>query len=237
MKRASPEPGLIRVCGVGRGLPYPNEEGWENIPAWSRGAEPWDKLSPFKIGPIQGCNNFESWWQSHKVWNPVVAQKGWDWKWPSEIHVDADNNPNEAWYKWHNALIANKHPVRRPNGRAIPLYAWWGGKKLGIVEARKQIYIPYLQKLYRMELAYQKLLEKVREGQSIIILEPDGPPPHLYTKGGDVTLESLIQLQDVTELKDFPGVSSKSAKYVPYGHGYVIALTLLEDLEKIKNSR
>jgi hypothetical protein len=101
---------------------------------------------------------------------------------------------------------------------------------LGIVEARKEIYIPYLQKLYRAHSAYVKLLEKVREGQNVIILEPDGPPPHLYPAGWDATLETLIQLQEVTELKDFPGGVGRGSKYVPYGHGYVIALTLMEDL-------
>jgi hypothetical protein len=49
--------------------------------------------------------------------------------------------------------------VRRPNGRAVPLYAWWKGQKLGIVEARKQIYIPYLQDLYRQSPIYKQLLQ------------------------------------------------------------------------------
>jgi len=118
--------------------------------------------------------------------------------------------------------MSNPHPIRRPNGRAIPLYAWWNGQKLSVIEARKQIYIPELQ----------KLLEKVREGQNIIIVEPDGAPLNLYPQGFEVNIDLLTILQDVTTVKDFPGSKLKSDKYVPYGHGYVIALTILEDLQR-----
>jgi hypothetical protein len=223
----------IKIRGVARGIPYPSStEGWENIPAWSRGAYPWNQLSPFIIKGFDECNNFESWWQSFKVWKKVDARKGWDWTWPAETHAEEDI-PNEQWHKWHQALLKNPHPVRRPNGRAIPLYAWWEGRKLGIIEARKEIYIPYLQKRYRESPIYQKLLEKVKSGQNIIILEPDGPNPTLFPDGMNVDLDLLIHLQNVTKMADFP--KGKGEKYVPYGHGYVIALTLLEDLERDGN--
>lgn len=169
MKRVSREHGSIRVAATVRGTPYPKIDGWETISAWSRGADPWKNLSPFRLGKLYEFSSFENFWQSFKVWEKVDAQKGWDWTWPEEIHVDKDNNPNENWKKWHDALMSNPHPIRRPNGRAIPLYAWWNGKKLSVIEARKEIYIPELQKLYRNDPTYQKLLEKVRDGQNIII--------------------------------------------------------------------
>ncbi len=228
MKRVSVEPGSIRIRNVSRGVAYPSVKGWENIAAWSRGASPWKKLSPFIIpSPIPDiCNNFESYWQSWKVWETLSEQKGWEWKWPAEVH----GAPNEVWQKWHDALLRNKHAVRRPNGRAIPLYAWWEGRKLNIIEARKEIYIPGLQKVYRDSKVYQILLEKVKNGQKIIILEPDGPTHTIYPDGMDVNREILTSLQNVTEMKDFP--KGQGSKYVPYGHGYVIALTLFEDLIK-----
>lgn len=232
------EEGKVRIRNVGRGIAYPKEEdnGFINIPAWSRGAKPWDDLSPFKIGPIDGCLTFETYWQSFKVWECVDAQKNWMWTWPAERHVDSGTNkPNEAWHKWHAALLKNKAAVRRPNGRAIPLFAWWEGRRLGVVEARKEIYIPKLQALYRAHPTYQKLFDLVAvQGKKICILEPDGPLHEHFPHGMDVTLSLLNQLQDVTKLKDFPGVKSTSEKYVPYGHGYVLALTLLEDMNKKK---
>lgn len=223
MKRATVEPGSIRVCGIARGVSYPSEnDGYRNIPAWSRGASPYNQLSPFFIGPVihgeERAENFENFWQSHKVWPVILATK--------EQHVE-NGEPNAQWKVWHDKLMRNKTAVRRPNGRAIPLYAWWEGEKLGVVEARKRIYIPYLQELYRKHPVYQQLLEMVRGGQNICIIEPDGPDPSYYCEGVDMNLEKLIEWQDRTLLSELSG------RYFPYGHGYVIALTLLEDIQRV----
>jgi hypothetical protein len=226
MKRVSPEPGSVAVFRCGRGISYPeSKEGWINIAAWSHGASPWKQLSPFLIGPIEGCSNFESWWQSHKVWESIDGQK----------HVGDDGLPNEAWYAWRKALLAKPEAVRRPNGYAKPLYAWHGGQKLGVVEARKQLYIPELQRLYRAHPVYQQLLKTVTEGQSVIIIEPDGPAEDVRCQ--PLSKETLIALQDCTTCKEAAHhfgqpEGAGSNRYFPYGHGYVIALTLLEDLAK-----
>lgn len=256
--------GKIRIRSFYTGSTLPNVTSYENIQAWSGGTEPWKQLSPFVIGPVvlEGeeiiAENFENLWQGLKVYEKVDAQNTWQWKWPAEVHVEGEEKlPNEAWHKWHNALLKTSHAVRRPNGRAVPLYAWWprrlwrgeskGSKdldinldpqgnstthvKLGVIEARKQIYIPYLQELYRKHPAYQSLLNKVKSGVNIIILEPDGPPSMFYPTGLEVDLNMLVHLQGVTELNQLLGLNTSSKKYVPYGHGYVIALCLLEDVQ------
>jgi len=230
--------GVIRIRNVERGVSYPSAKGFKNIPAWSRGASPWKELSPFSIGPIIFNQNvqapiFENFWQSFKVWGRVEKQNTKNWKWPAEIHVDQNGEPNQNWHRWHNALLQHNLPVRRPNGKNVPLYAWWGTEKLGIIESRKKIYVPFLQYLYRSHPIYQKLLKEVKEGQNIIILEPDGPNHNLYPEGMEVTIDLLLKLQNVTKMKDFPGgeMFENPEKYVPYGHGYVLALTLLEDLK------
>ena len=254
--------GKIRIRSFYTGSTLPNVTSYENIQAWSGGTEPWKQLSPFVIGPVvlEGgekivvAENFENLWQGLKVYEKVDAQNTWQWKWPAEVHVEGnDKLPNEAWHKWHNALLKTRHAVRRPNGRAVPLYAWWPRRlwrgeptpkdkgdstttttthvKLGVIEARKQIYIPYLQELYRKHPAYQSLLTKVKSGVNIIILEPDGPPSMFYPTGLEVDLNMLVHLQGVTELNQLPGLNTSSKKYVPYGHGYVIALCLLEDAQ------
>jgi hypothetical protein len=233
---------------VGSG--YPNVTGWTNIPAWSRGASPWKQLSPFVIGPVnyiengiqRKCDNFENFWQSHKVWHIIDKQTKPEWRWKSETHINGQFNrntplslipePNDAWYIWHDALLANDKAVRRPNGKIAPLYAWWQGKKLGIIESRKQIYIPYLQALYRNHPVYQRIYNMVRRGTNIILLEPDGPTFELYPQGMDVTYDIVSNLQNVTKMEDFPGgeLYPNPNKYIPYGHGYVISLTIFEDL-------
>lgn len=234
--------GEIRVRNVERGVSYPAVAGFKNIPAWSRGAAPWKQLSPFEIGPVVFQEDgvmkqspiFENFWQSAKAWQHVDKQNGKNWKWPADVHIGPDGNPNQAWYKWHNALLSHNLPVRRPNGKIAPLYAWWKGQKLGIVEARKQIYIPYLQQLYRAHRVYQQLLTEVRNGQNIILLEPDGPHFSLYPDGMTVDLQLLYRLQDVTQMRDFPDGErhENPGKYCAYGHGLVIALTLLQDLSQ-----
>ncbi|MFS8159207.1 MAG: hypothetical protein ACMG6E_03165 [Candidatus Roizmanbacteria bacterium] len=244
-------PAEIRIAKQGRGISYPVVKGFEQIPAFSRGRAPWKQLSPFTIGPVlwdivdeddnevpQEAESFENFWQGHKVWSKVDKQSKKEWSWPEENHVGngRDRNPNAAWQKWHQALMKHKQAVRRPNGKAVPLYAWWQGHKLDIIEARKAIYIPYYQSLLREHEVYQALLKKVKKGQNIIIIEPDGPSTEFWPDGMPITLEMAYDLQKVTNVRDLLHVAGadfateEGRRYVPYGHGYVIALTLFQDM-------
>lgn len=223
MKRASPEPGSVAVYRCGRGIPYPKKQGWINISAWSRGAAPWNQLSPFFIGPVEDAVNFENHWQSYKVWESIS----------NERHIGEDGLPNDAWRAWHKQLRETRSAIRHPNGYEKPLYAWYKDQKLGVVEARKQIYIPDLQRLYRAHAAYQQLLAMVRKGTNVILIEPDGPAEDARCQ--PLSKETLVALQDCTTWKEAAPLfgqplGSGSNRYFPYGHGYVIALTLLEDL-------
>lgn len=217
--------GKIRIAQQARGHGYPQVPGFENIPAWSRGKGEWKLLSPFYL-KFAGGEIFENFYQSFKVWEKVDKQKKKDWTWPEEIHVDANGNPNEKWYKWHEALLRHPLPVRRPNGKAIPLYSFFQNQKLGIVDARKQIYIPCLKALYRVNPVYQKLLQMVRDGKNVMLIEPDGPFIEAYPNGLEVDLPMLYSLIEITNY----GKEGFPHKYRPYGHGYVLAMTLLEDL-------
>lgn len=239
------------------GSHYPRVPGYMNLSIWSRGAVPWKDLSPLTLGPViyheedveKRAENFECFWQGLKTYAHVAAQSptpsNGQWSWPSEHHIDdkittvkelkeKNNlpNPNAAWTRWRDALMKHPRGVRRPNGRHVPLYHFFQGEQLGLVEARKRIYIPYLQALYRAHPVYQKIMHMVQQGQSIILLEPDGPSFELYPDGMEVDLNLLYHLQHVTKLSDFPGGDSSKTpnKYVPYGHGMCCALTLLEDL-------
>ena len=218
--------GKIRIGQQQRAKAYPNFDNYEIIPAWSRGAGEWKNLSPFYLKFSDGVI-FENFWQAQKVWQKVDKQNIKNWKWSEEIHVDGNGNPNEKWFKWHEALLNHNLPVRRPNGRAVPLYAYWKGNKLDTVEGRRQIYIPYLKELYRANPTYLKLLEKVKSGKNIILVEPDGPLLEAYPDGLEVDLPLLNNLIDRMNYKEegYPN------RYRPYGHGYVLAMTLLEDLK------
>lgn len=262
--------GKIRIGQTQRTLSYPEFPGFEVIPAFSRGKKPWKELSPFFIGPVVfkypngetgKCGNLESYWQSYKVWDKVDRQSKADWKWPAETHVEKLTKdsfaancgidifnirqdslvPNEKWYLWHDALIKHDKAVRRPNGKKVPLFAWWYDEekecyeKLNTIEARRKIYIPTLKTLYRAHPVYQQLLTKFRKGTNIMLVEPDGPLRQVvehdgsitkvYPQGKEFDLATLYEWIDKMNYGDegFP------ERYAPFGHGAVLAICLLED--------
>jgi hypothetical protein len=216
--------GKIRIAQQAKGKAYPVFENFVNIPCWSRGKGEWKQLSPFYLKFEEGAI-FENFYQSFKLWDTVTKQKTKNWNWPEEKHVDEFGNPNKKWLNWHTKLLHHELPVRRPNGKAVPLYAYWEGRKLGIIDSRKEIYIPYLKKLYRVNPVYKKLLEIFKSGKNIMLIEPDGPFLESYPNGLEVNLPLLHSLIDKTNYTEegFP------SKYRPYGHGYVLAMCLLED--------
>ena len=216
--------GKIRIAQQARARSYPEVKGFENIPCHSRGKGDWKQLSPFYLKFKEGAI-FENFFQSFKVFEKVYEQNTKNWTWQAETHVDKDKNPNPAWLKWHNALLHHDLPVRRPNGKHIPLYSYWNGKKLGVIDSRKEIYIPYLKKLYRDNAIYKKLLGMLKSGVNLMLIEPDGPFIDLYPQGLEVDLTVLKHLIGVTNY----GKEGISDKYRPYGHGYVLATCLLED--------
>ncbi len=85
-----------------------------------------------------------------------------------------------------------------------------------------------MKHLYRAHPVYQKLLQKVKSGKNIILVEPDGPILEAYPNGLDVDLPLLYTLIDRMNYapEGYPD------RYRPYGHGYVLAMQLLEDLNK-----
>jgi hypothetical protein len=218
--------GKIRIGQQMKGRSYPSYEKYEIIPAWSRGKGEWKLLSPFYL-KFPDKVIFENFYQSFKVWEIVNKQNGKNWKWKEETHIDENGNPNKNWFTWHEKLMNHQLPVRRPNGKAIPLYSFWENKKLGIVEARENIYIPYLKKLFRQSDIYYKLLDKIKNGINILIVEPDGPFLDVYPNGLEVNPQLLKDLIKVTNYSK----EGYPEKYRPYGHSYVLATCLFEDSE------
>lgn len=239
--------GKIRVAGTGRGLGYPKVEGFVVIPSWSRGAAPWKKLSPFYIGPVhfeengeqKVAKNYENFWQGSKVWKNVNKQRTKFWQWPAECHVDENNQPNENWHKWNKALLSNDGAVRRPNGKNVPLYAYWNNEQLDVIEARKKIYIPYLQAAYRAHPVYKELLALVYSGLNVILMDACNVLYNLYPQGIECTKEQLLKLIETTNVDQIDdGVILRKEgfehAYFGFGHGLVINLTLMEDLEVLQ---
>ncbi len=224
----------IRIGQQMKGRAYPVVKGFTQIPCWSRGAGDWKLLSPFylKFNYNGKATLFENFWQSFKVWEKVDRQNTKSWKWPAEYHITNDSTndspndvPNKNWQKWHSALMYHNEPVRRPNGKAVPKYAYYEDKRLNVIEARKEIYIPFLKQLYRESPVYQKLLARFRFGENLLLIEPDGPFLDVYPEGLEVDSSLLEKLISVTNYAD----EGYPQKYRPYGHAYVLSTCLLED--------
>nr|QBK87077.1 MAG: uncharacterized protein LCMAC103_04210 [Marseillevirus LCMAC103] len=227
------KPGNLRVGGATlRPRKYAFCAGFQPIPVISLGAAPWKSLSPFFLGPVADAGNVENYWQFHKVWADVARQRQIKrpknkpvrtiWVWPRETHVSASGEILPAYWRWRAAGFANAEPVRRPNGRQIPLFSLFRGKKLGLVEAREQVYIPAYRAAASRSPVFHRLLAKLRAGERLVLIDLDGPKLDLHPEGA-VADPSRLQAWVARD-------ADEKGRYFPYGHGYVLAALLLEYL-------
>lgn len=141
---------------------------------WSQG------LSPFFLGPVPLYDghvalNLENAWQYAKVYKE---------------HTDEWGEPTEAYWTWAKKGWANKRAHRYPKGRgAIPEYSLWNGRKMGYIEARKEIYIKCYSEAVKQTDAFKELLKRYKaNGDQITLWDVDG---YDYLKLG-MTLEEVV---------------------------------------------
>jgi hypothetical protein len=110
-------------------------------------------LSPFHLGPVElydgyVAKNVENAWQYAKVY---------------ERHIK-DGEPTTEYFEWAKRGWSNSYAVRYPMGKgAVPEYSYWNGKKLGYIEARKEIYYPIYEKAVAKTFAFKQLKEHYKE--------------------------------------------------------------------------
>ncbi len=126
---------------------------------WSSG------LSPFFCGPVDLYNgyvskNVENAWQYSKVY---------------EYYAEDDKEPGERYFKWAKDGWDSVRAVRYPMGKgAKPMYSYWDGKKLGYIDARKEIYIPLYAKAVQKTSAFQQLKKMSEEPGDLYLWDFDG---------------------------------------------------------------
>lgn len=176
-------------------------EGFEVIDVTSRSDSIFRGLSPFILGPVTLCDgrvskNVENAWQFSKVY---------------EGQVDENGDPDILWRIWSNRGFRMERAVRYPKGKGVePLYSYYCGEKLGIVEARKKIYLPLYSKKALESEAFGVLRNKVERGDKIAIKDFDVFRHDILGK----TFEELV------------GDPNK-----PLGHGFVL-YNLISNLVK-----
>jgi len=217
-------------------------KGFETISVWC-GKGKYSCLSPYDLKDENG-HLHENIWQFSKVYEKIpksVQRKSrWDntiiWDHPSEAHV-MDGQLTEEYFKWREKGFNCQYPIRYPVGynhrhKCVGSLKSTEGDELELldwVESRKQIYLPLYDKLVRKEKKFEELKEKLKNGQNLLLIEPDGPHPEdaeYYAKFG-VKIENETILMNEHNLKFLLNDTKR-----PFGHGYCLGLALL-DIELI----
>jgi hypothetical protein len=128
----------------------------------------------------------------------------------------------DAYAEWREAVQRCPHPLRRPNGtvkkNGAPLFAYApdGRTRLGYLASRSESYAPTYVMLARRQDAYWKIFDELLRGESVLLIEPDGPRCDEYPQGRPMTSEVLLEARQDTRR--------------PFGHGYVLAWALQKDV-------
>jgi len=151
-----------------------------------------------KEGGYRGFNNFESFWQSGKVFDGVPEEK------------------TKAFWK-----TVNKPMRRNPKtkGKQV-LHASWPehpNERMDYVVSRKQVYVPnYLAYMKDSEMtAYWNA--QLDKGTDIVIMDFDGPRIPNENKDEQVTCVEVTEELLREKIND---------PAFPFGHGYVVAAHL-----------
>lgn len=217
-------------------------------------------LGPYVLTDDKG-RIMENIYQSKKVYQRVPASlqrySRWDkkviWDHPAETHVDEKSQLTPEYWSWRKKLSRHDYAVRYPvgfYGRSKCLYALKRARKytkkekkqgvdieyvqLDYIEGRKQIYAPVYISLVRKEPQYEQLLEKLRSGQNLLIIEVDGPHQEdldYYKEKYEVEDDFIVgNTMDCT--KKNISIMLNDPKH-PFGHGYCLGLSLLADLQGV----
>jgi len=151
-------------------------------------------------GSYKGFANFESFWQSGKVFEEIDEEK--------------------AMKFWKNVGKAKKSGERGAPKRRYPgskgkkvLYAKFPGfenQEMDYVTSRKEVYVPFYEEMIKkreMTLYWKSLVEG---GQDVAVYDYDGPRSEDGSEAAaEVTMELLKEKINDTRF--------------PFGHGYVVA--------------
>ena len=181
-------------CGRSeRAKPYPSVEGYSTIPAWSRGASPWNQLSPMKLGPFvvddEEVQIFENYWQSKIYQCDLIDETK-----PIEI-----NNLKTSYWERRTELFKSTKAKRRALPKAkygVPIAGYYHGQIMGYVESRKLVYCPIYTALVEQHPIFLQLKEKYNNGEKLLIIGPDGS-----NHNEELTLEILRErINDPTRI-------------------------------------
>lgn len=217
---------------------YPSYEGFTPIIVLTKSSEYGD-LGPYLLKEEEGVI-MENAWQFRKLypWVPKSNQpfsrfdKTIVWSHPEETHV-SNGIPNEKYWAWREKGLKCKYPIRYPVGNGIHksrciCVLTDDGRRLGIEEGRKEVYLKIYAKLVKNRPAFTELKNRVMKGENLLIIEPDGPHQEsldYYQTTYDVE-ESFIDQDTMLVTLKHVKIMLKDPKH-SFGHGYCLAMALM----------
>ncbi|HMP28377.1 MAG TPA: hypothetical protein PKD85_02185 [Saprospiraceae bacterium] len=233
--------GLIRVGRITyiKGRPiHPRYEGFTPIVVLTKCSEYGD------IGPyvLKDKDNIimENKWQFSKVypWVPEIEQtySKWDntiiWKHPKERHMDGDIL-NDKYWEWRKkgfeALHAIRYPVGNTTHKKMCKYVLSDdGRKLGIYEGRRDVYLKTYVELVKKESKFKQLKKRLQNYENLLIIEVDGPHQESlsYYKDTYEVNDDFIENDTILVTMKNMDIMIKDPKH-SFGHGYCLAMALM----------
>jgi hypothetical protein len=168
-------------------------------------------FSPFLLpvydegGKLVTCA-FELWWQSLKAWKKAGH---------IQEHADGSWTPTPAWHAFRAKSLALKKGKRRlfPKAYGPADCAFIDGKRVDYVPSRVHYVSMYGGLIDKLPIL-DELVKLVKAGKSVMLLDGDGPPRHLFPNGMPLTPANW------TRMMQDPSAS--------FGHGYEVARKLAE---------
>ena len=247
------KPGQIRVgrCKYERGKRIdPSYPGFEPIVVMTKSSK-YGSLSPYCLKNEKG-QIMENIWQFKKVYSSVPQStqrySKYDrrviWDHPAETHAtlnsDGSYSLTPEYLNWRNRGMNSSDPIRYPVGyhhRHRCLFALKSDDgiidptPLDYIESRKQIYLPVYVHLVQSQPQFKFLLDKIKNGVNILIIEVDGPHQESldYYKDKYIIEDDFIERDTMLCTRDNINVMLNDSKH-PFGHGYCLGLALMTTL-------
>ena len=207
-------------------------------------------LSSFSLRTEEGYF-LENWWQFSKVFYVIhpkrVKYSEWNkeiiWSYKKVRHLDGNEEVTPEYWDWRKKGMENEYPVKFPYGYDdFPVAMIIDGELMHEIEGRKK-YLEMYSSIVRDQDRYWMLFEKLKKGKNLLINEYEGPnkeslPRYIrkYGVGEDFIKDNSVEINE-----ESAAIFLNDLRH-PFGYGYCLALTLLDDVngtkivEKLVNS-
>ena len=240
--------GRCKYTNAGQPI-YPSYDGYTPIVVLMKSHSQYGVLGPYTLKDDDGVI-MENRYQYSKIYKKVPAttqyysrfNKMVTWSHPAETHY-ANGQILPAYWAWRNKGMNNPHYVRYPVGYHNMHKCLFAIKDennpdehLDYIEARKQIYLPLYCELAKKEAKFTQLKNRLDAGENLLIIEVDGPHQEsldYYMEKYGVN-DSFIENDTMLAIDENLVIMLNDEKH-PFGHGYCLAMALLEleDLAEI----